>query len=312
MAALGIVSRAIAQAPAAPPAQSVTPVFAWPDGLTADVETVQTDSVIQPPVPATTLRMRQVMRVETAGEDVRIRALDPALDLGSCAPDPLGDPNVTSLLAAMIPDFVVTGDGTFAGFEDRAALRARFTELLAASLPSNSDPAAAPVVAQMFSGSGFLEAVVTERWNALVGVWAGNEFEVGAWYAYTSEFPLPSLLQLGADGFTLEYSISIVRLLPCTRSEVERRCVELDIRAVVDPEVVRSMTMRMLGRELGEASIVPGSVRVSASQRVITEVDGLIPHRHELRETFRATLSNGRASQPIQTARESTTTYTYR
>lgn len=132
-----------------------------------------------------------------------------------------------------------------------------------------------------------LTAEATEEWNAIVGIWAGGDLNLGETYSARIDQPVPVLPD---KKLPMDITIAASRRAPCRSDETAARCVEMTFNSAPDPTAASEIT-KMLAAQLAGATQEQGSnseprlqlERVEIRHRImlLTEPDRLIPHRLE-------------------------------
>ena len=304
-----------AAAPAtAPKPDTVAPSFAWKPGMQASVtaSSKRTRLAGERTERAATWRYR--LRVDPDADGLRIRFEDPAFEVtGDKAAS--SSPIATRLAenaAGLMPDFVVARDGAFQRIHDVRAYQARFRALMRSLLPDTPDSTTLQGAQAALTSEAFLSSKVAEHWNAVVGTWIGAAFELGESYGYSSKEPIA--LFPGQE-ILMNYSFEAKRRLPCGSGTSARPCVELEMRSVADPEDTKRMIETLLEKLAGQASSqVAAAFKTLAVENVIllvTEPDGLIPHRMTITKTVKGTMSAEGKDVPIEQVDVTQTEYVY-
>jgi len=310
-----IVTAQSAEEPAAVTPAIVRPTFAWTPGLRAEVVTTRTRTRVSGNRTSRAMTSRYTLQVASADDGLRIHFSDPVLKIeGDGVALPAGSQaQMVAQMADLLPDYLVSKDGTFAGVHDLPAVQRKVQAFLATVLPKEA--AAAEVLAQvqaMVTSEAFLNARAAEQWNAVVGAWTGAELEVGAEYESSNTEPIPVL---PGQHVLMRYRFSARRLLSCQRDGVARTCAELEMRSVADAADVKRMIQALMASLAGNAAAqAPAftSIDVENVIRLVTEPEGLIPHSYTLTRIFTGTLSGGGADQSFEQTDETQVRYTYR
>jgi hypothetical protein len=289
--------------------------FDWPEGFQAEVVTKRTRTRSGEDGSSRSATSRYTIRAWDDGSELRVGFSDfelEAQDLGALAP--AAQTQLLAQLGDLVPDFVVTRSGEFVGIADFEVFRGRLDLVLDRALPEGVEPSALPAlteVRRLLTSQEFLESRAAGQWNALVGTWLEGELEVGASYSYEERSPVPIFPD---EEILTSYQFSAERLLPCPRSGEDRECVELELRSITDPTDAKRMIESLLQR------LTPAEVRAAAHFtefelenviRLVTEPDGLIPHRHEETKTLRGTLSVGGQTQHVEQIDVTESSYAY-
>ncbi|MGH0030920.1 MAG: hypothetical protein ACQGVC_14095 [Myxococcota bacterium] len=310
--ALFVAAAAAAQSPdSAPPTLRLT--FDWPKDLTASVTSTTRRSRSAETTTERVATTRFGMRVEPLGENLRIRFSNPTIALEEGALDPFpksAQPELIEQLASMMPDYVVTRSGTFVSVHDLPGFHARFERFMADVLPKDTAPQTLARIRQLLATSDVLNAAAAEQWNAAVGAWVKSELEPGRRYTFESREPLPLL---PGQEVRMQYELTAKRRLPCTRGGVERSCALLELRSVADPEDTQRALRSFLAGFAGSPDAPPAlrSFAVQNRVEVVTEPDGLVPHRYRITKTVRGSLREDGAERSFEQVDDTRVEYTY-
>lgn len=260
--------------------------FAWPAGLTAEVEQ---EWIRRSGEPATTLHIRSRSRMQTAahpqGLAVRQETVGTPEVVAPAAGE--GDARLVSALAAQIsairPSFVVSSGGDFVALLEVERLE-QGVEALLRSAQERVEGATEDIIGLLRTmvSAEALAAGAEAEWGMLVGAWTDAELEVGAAYEAEGEEPHP-LVPGVVMSVLVEFAVA--GRVPCTDAEAEPRCVELVMESEADPDALREAVVSLLRQVSAEDAdaMERGLHRISLveSVTVIAEPGTLIPHRME-------------------------------
>ena len=175
------------------------------------------------------------------------------------------------------------------------------------------------ILARFMNGDVLAESAMN-FWVELVGFWIDADLEVGAFYETEFEIPLPAIF--GEAEVTNLVEFGITRRTACTDGAGTLDCVELWARSRPDPEELAAVVQGFMQGMIAEveealgsdgASTQPGvpptdpgfeflEIYVENESWLITEPDGLIPHKLTQLEQIRPALeADGQWSEPTQT-----------
>lgn len=291
-----------AQAQSAEDSPAVLLEFFWPPGLEASVTSVRTYTRTIEKRSSNTATSRFKFRVESNGDSLRIRFAEPSVEFdGEFGGLPAeARAQIVAQFSNLMPDYFVTTAGEFAGIYDLQAYQARFKEYLVTTLPRDSDPNLTDRLTALVASEAFLLSKTAEQWNTLVGLWVDAEFVFGEAITYESEEPLPLV---PGETVLMHYSFSANRMVPCSRSGVDRDCVELEMRSTADSEDMQRMIESLLSRVAGDASLqLPTfqTLEIENVIRLVTEADGLVPHACTTTKTVRGTVAAVGKTQALE------------
>lgn len=270
--------------------------FAWPARLEADVEYRR--SKLDPSRPERNMAVALTARLSavTTGNEVRVAYTEWKGDLGA-------DPYARALLQSSSHIVtVVSRRGAF--------LRLEGTDAAEDALKQMPGLEKIPVQARqqlLRIAPAALQKEAQDAWGALVGVWAGNDLEIGADYVMEGEAPVAVL---PGERVRIDTRLRAERRLDCPGTG-RPGCLELRLRSVPNAEDTDRIVNTIIAK-LGVASFPASLSDLSMITEVslVTESDRLLPHRLEVKRTTRATVANG--EKRLQGERVDTTTWTYR
>jgi hypothetical protein len=215
--------------------------FAWPVGLTARVEYQETrESKTSQGVESLVFRSSHRMRVEPAGEDIRVIhdefSLKPATS-AEAAKSPRTSSQEDELetepdaqVGDLLPDLIVDRTGRLVRIAGTERLRADAVERMSKGNEQSPESRARleRFIAHAVSDNALMERA-TRDWNALVFSWAGARFAVGV---------LSSQLGAGAASDpTSSRQLSVTPRVPCDASDRTATCVRIEFESHPAPEV---------------------------------------------------------------------------
>ncbi len=299
--------------PVGPPPQTVALRFAWPEGLRAKVTSTKTRTRDVRESSSRSATSSYTLAVDTHEEKLRIRFLDARFSPGEGFEGLPAEvrAQVVPHIAHLVPDYLVTKGGEFAGIVDLAALKKGLEDLFGAFLPAEADPELVSRLRAGLLSESLLQSKAAEEWNAIVGAWIGADLEIGSEYAYGGKEPAPAI---PGEEILMSYRFLAKRLLPCRRGGVERTCVELELRSASDPEDSQRVTSKVLERLVGgkAGEVAPlRALAVENSIRLVTEPDGLVPHELDLVRNFRGAVRFEGKDQPFEQVDRTETRFVY-
>ena len=132
-----------------------------------------------------------------------------------------------------------------------------------------------------------IEAQTAEDYNLDAGTWIGATLEQGVWYDMTAALFLPLATQVI---LTHKIQFTYSRSVPCTPGSSEVSCIEIVLRAVPDPIVLRA-SLDTLTRQPHFARGRPPQLWSAATIRLVTDPATLWTYSRETR--WHAYWSNG-------------------
>ena len=206
-------------------------------------------------------------------------------------------------LGGTLPEMVVGRDGSFKELRNlerhRAAMIDEVKKLMAAA-KGPTQAAQSEEDIDRFLGTvlnaDLLTTMAAGQWDIAVGAWIGAEFDHGDWYSLTFEEALPGFSEKPVSK-TMTFKVS--RWLPCAAGGV-RKCVEVLVRIVPDPEgISRAVTefvtrvMPAASRAEMEKAMHAVSYEFELRYRLVTEPDTLRPWSLEERKYIYASSLEG-------------------
>jgi hypothetical protein len=124
-----------------------------------------------------------------------------------------------------------------------------------------------------------IEAQTAEDYNLEAGTWIGATLEQGVWYDMTAGLSLPLAPQLFVS-HKIQFTYS--RPVPCLPDAAQLSCIEIVLRAMPDPDVVKA-GLDSLARS---SPVAPGQVRrlwSVTTMRMVTDPATLWTYSRETR-----------------------------
>jgi len=175
------------------------------------------------------------------------------------------------------PRSVVSRAGAFLrveGEEQVAAQTSAALEPLLAGVDASMRESARAILAARLQ-PGALRHAAHDEWNAIVGMWAGKELEIGEPYRMENASRSP---MLGNVTIPIHVTLRIVGRTRCTPQDAEARCVEMELTSAPDQEMMARAHNDLLQRsgvpaEQVQATFselnVQSSVRIHADPRTL-------------------------------------------
>ena len=244
--------------------------------------------------------------------------LDLVFNITGFTPEPAS--HEEELLAQMtgavaVPDFVITRSGRFVALKDlpglRRALRENIRETFGRLNTAKGDPENFERFVDTRTSQELLEGRVAEDWQRMVSRWIDKRVTVGREYPFDDVVALPiprkPLPKLAMHG---TYSVS--RLQLCDRAGVAQTCAVLKMHLQPDDADIKRITEEVYGNTptAGKNPDDVPTMEVTVDTEIVTEPDGLIPHRYAITKYIAVNLSSdGNNSQHVLDQREATFTY---
>jgi len=248
---------------AAGPPESVAFRFAWPDGFRAQVSLRHESH--REGAPPTTGVVRQVLEVEAHGKELWV--------ITRQSEGEGNDPDLATNLA--IAEAIVQVIG-----RDGQYLRAEGVDKALDILASQGDQR------DREEARRTLQRLAAEDWEASVGLWRGQTFELGKPRHRRIEASLPLIPGIPA---LMDSEHGLEGLVPCEEGETQRRCAELTFRMRPAPTGKADLLRRLAdGLPKGGPAVV--DVAASSESILVTDPRTLIPRRLAVRQELRIRL----------------------
>jgi hypothetical protein len=286
---------------------SVTLGFCWAPGMKADVTASASRTQTNAPPRGGTIRY--TIEVSEQGEHLRVRLVDPVADL-SGAKQPVSaeaQAQIQDRLDDLLPDYLITREGKFAGLTDLADYQTRLRAMIEKSLPPKVDRAAVQKALDRATSEPVLNARVSQEWNVLVQAWAGSTLPIGVEQTRQVTLGAP-----GAKGVVVTHTYSATARVPCRRGGEDRACVQLDLRSVPDSEAVKSQMGAALAAMGRTATTEVRSMSIDEHVRLVTEAACLIPHSFTRSRVQKITMLNKGKEESVERTDRSVVSYTFR
>jgi hypothetical protein len=212
------------------------------------------------------------------------------------------------------PDFLVTQSGQFAGLKDlpglRRTLRDDIRESFARPQAARADPANFERFIDTATTQEVLEGRVAEDWHRMVSRWIDARARVGKEYKLDDVVALP-IPRRPLPKLSMHGTYTVTRLERCDRAGLARTCAVLALHLTPDDADLARVTHEVFGNTptKGKDGDIP-AMAVTVDAELVTEVDGLIPHRYAITKKVEVNLSaDGKNSQRTLDQRETTFTY---
>jgi len=293
---------AVARADGVEP-QRVALGFGWEPGIEFHVEATRTRiRAADEKIVTSSTASRYTIRVGAEGENLRIQFTDPTFEVkpGALSAAPSEQAEIMAKLADLMPDFVVTREGEFAGIHDLPGYQARLRKLLAEIMPPDLDIAVVAQMQSLLTSEAFLNSRASEEWNAIVGAWTGADFEIGVPAVYSRAEPVAIFPE---SEIRMNYAFSAEREHTCERGGVERGCVDLVMRSEADSEDTQRLIESFLRKITPEKPAAAPMFQTLAIENLLvltTEPAGMIPHSYKLTKTIRGTVATPDGDHQIE------------
>jgi len=144
-----------------------------------------------------------------------------------------------------------------------------------------------------------------------VSRWIDKRVGVGKEYHFEENVALP-IPRHTLPTLLMHGTYTLTRLHPCDRAAVARTCATLVMHFTPDEADLARLTQEVLGNspKIGKDPDDTPSMEVAIDAEVVTEVDGLIPHRYAITKKVDILLSkDGKNTQHMFDKRETIFTY---
>lgn len=235
---------------------------------------------------------------------------------GATIADPEMNRRVSASVGALLPDFVVSTDGTLMALADVGTLVTSYRELILDATESDDpvDSEAEARVEEFLSGflsPQVLTAITANEWNVAVGGWAGAEMEVGGAFELSTEGSFP--LIPGAS-IPMVTTYSAPKRVPCEEGEAVARCVVLKLISRYDEASIEALLQQFVEGLAPDDIVTPrfGDFQSETGARIVTDPSTLLPYRVETYKDFVVTISAPEEEAGTFTRQDrKVTTYTY-
>jgi len=261
--AAALAALAAAPAVAGEPGAAVALRFAWPD-KTEGKRVERRQGRVQGEVAR-----RSALRLQRRGAETWMVVQPADAEEEQASADRQDDPELP---------VVAGGDGRFQrldGLEAWAEERAAFEVSIAAS-KAEADEARKGAR----ENAARLAAEAREQWSYQVEAWLGRSIEMGQTVETTGRLPIA-----GVPGLEVEQRISLSarRWTSCAPGGIDRRCVELTLKADAGPEAFRKGLAAAGGK--AAKGFEDGSLAVEVV--LVTDPETLLPWRYSLTKKLR-------------------------
>jgi hypothetical protein len=252
---------ALAEAP--PAAAGVALRFAWPERLEGKrLERRQGRS-------SSELARKSALRVERRGQEIWLSATPADAEEQQAAEERQEEPELP---------VVATAEGRFGrldGVDAWIEQEAAFAVSIAAS---KGEAEAARKAAR--ERASRLEAEAREQWSYQVEAWIGRTLELGRTQESTSRVPVAAVPGLEVEQ---RVSLSARRWVSCSPGGMDRRCLELTLKADAGPEAFRKGLAAAGGK--AAKGFEDGTLAVEVV--LVTDPETLLPWRFTLTKRLR-------------------------
>jgi hypothetical protein len=252
---------AVAQEP--PRAAGVSLRFAWPERLEGKrVEKRQGRAEAE-------RARRSALKVERRGAETVLSVRPADADEQKAAEERDDDPELPVVAAA---------DGRFVRLE---GVEAWIQEEAASAVPTAAPKAEVEAARrEARDRASRLEAEAREQWSYQVEAWIGRVLEIGRTQETTGRVPVAAV-----PGLEVEQRVTLAarRWVSCAPGGIDRRCLELTLKADAGPEAFRKGLAAAGGKEA--KGFEDGSMAVEVV--LVTDPETLIPWRYALTKKLR-------------------------
>jgi hypothetical protein len=298
-------------------AAAVTLEFAWPVGLSADVETehriVRRDRSQSLDV---TVDGHYRMTVREHPRGLAVVQTDGAVTAVRSDPELPRDDSFRLIGSLPVVDatYIISDDGRLLEVEgmerSTAALRDAFAQILAgADTASGPWPFAGPAGASLSAEA--LRSAAVERWGAMIWFWAWEEFRPDSVYTFTAEVTDPAL---PSEKVPVRYRVGFLQEVACRADAAPASCVQVEARVRPDPEALARMRERWASAAAEAAGAPSASVTAFDFEiliSVILEPSTMVPHEFRTRQATTAETTVDGTSGVDERLDETVTTFLY-
>jgi hypothetical protein len=282
--------------------------FAWPVGTRARIETTRYRERVAERSDTTLGRASYQMSVTSHPEGLLVshdNFVFPAL-----GPASTNLQAVAERVGAMVPQYVVDSEGGFLRINDVSRMKALLDSMMTQLLGPVAQGPARQTLESLLSAEA-LTGLAAQDWNAIVGMWAGADLELGEAYELEEQAPLP-MVPGAVVPMISEFSVE--RRTSCVEGGSDRGCVEIQLVAEPDADSMKQVLSRFMQRLAADASL--GGIgfeelQVESGIVLITEPGTLLPHRVTLSRTVTGVVSAGGQRSNVSQVDVRTFKYTY-
>ena len=212
---------------------------------------------------------------------------------------------------SMPPSYVVSPEGQFLRIEGLEAFRNRILQGMddaLAELPPATREQVIQGMGAIFTREQ-LEAGLASDWDSHVGTWIGAELNQGDLYELTFNQPIPAF---GNMEVPIRTTFRFKQRVACNAAEPTKRCVDLEMHTLVDPEGLAAAIEAFMARlPAGQQAPRFQDLQQETVMRLISEPDTLLPHLMESWTRTIATMAVGDETQVSSRFEEKRFVYTY-
>lgn len=209
-----------------------------------------------------------------------------------------------------LPDYVISGDGSFVGIENLGAYHQRIEAAILKGLPEGPEAGRekARQLVKTALSEQVLAAMIQDEWNNVVGNWSGGAYVPGRNYEFLMFYQSPAL---AGQVFPMTVTQQLKGYTPCHAGAAAKSCVRLlQTSRVTGPDFTRA-TDRLVRKTVGRGVKVD-SVEVVKTVEVVTEPKTLLPHSVRSQEVKTVVVTGDGKSQTSKEVDETSSTYSYR
>jgi hypothetical protein len=212
--------------------------------------------------------------------------------------------------ATLVPKVVIDAAGTFVRVADVATVRARLDSLMVEMLPPEDAAAARETITALITEDA-LSGLAAQEWNAIVGLWAGADLELGETYEMEEETELPMI-----PGATVPMvsEFAVERRLACVEGGTTQDCVEIRLVSRPDADAMKGILEQFMARMLatpGLGGIGFESLDMENEVVLVTEPGTLRPHRVRLSKAVTGVVTAAGERGTVSQVEVRTFRYTY-
>lgn len=316
LAAFAIASTGTVAADEPATSEVVRLTFAWPPGTAAQVETARQRTRVTGEKESTfSANARYRMHVQSHKEGLLVAYSDfeTTVFAGNEMERKATVEAILQKVAAVPPSIVVSPDAELLRVTNVKELREQMLSVFEPMIAEMQD--APPQLSAMMRNAlseQSLTASAAQDWNALVGAWAGAEFERGAIYGMATDEPLS---MIPGTTVPMTYEFSFVESAPCTTAAEGPNCVVLEMNSAPDPQAMKNTLddfMRKMTRGGAATQGLFESLDVASTIVVVMERATMLPYRLEIETRVEGTVrAPGEEAQLVTQVDEQVTTFTY-
>lgn len=289
------------------PSETLALRFDWPEGLEARV-TLTRDRQRGDRPGSESNSVSYSTRTSAVDGQLKIEHAD--VEMAQISDGAAGNA-AAQALTQLLPAFLVSPEGGFAGLADFEAYQANVKQLLMALAGDKLNTEQAQQLVARLVSKPNLESRSGEYWSWLVAAWVGAELELDFEYSYSEPAPVPMFPD---KEVILNHTIWVDDFADCSRNGQVQRCAVLVMESESDPELTKALVNEIV-QEVMKAGQKQGpqlsSLSIKNRVAVTTEPDTLVPHRYVVTKVSSGSVTQAGKEQAFEQVETQTYEYSY-